>query len=291
MTLADPTSSRRSLAVRALIGMGVVALCAALPVQAQAFAGGGKPADALTTKTPYQPAANAAAYEKAPKGFSPVFTENVSRHGSRTMSDSEDGDALYALWQQARDVGALTHRGEALGPAIASLLAANASDGWGLLTSVGRSEMRTTAARMVQRLPGLLDGKHGGVDVVASSQARTVDSAHQYVAGLEAATPGVAPVVGPTRTDDNLLYFHKAKANADYTAYAKSAEVADAEAAAVDQPQTDELATAALERSFTPAFVEALGADGRLGAVEALYALVQNVPDLGPTRRRTSRRT
>jgi len=280
--LFSARTARRALAVRALAGAGAVALCVALPAQAHAFAGGGSnPADAFTTKTPYHPAANAASYQKAPKGFSPVFTENVSRHGSRTMSDSGDGDTLYALWQQAKDAGALTNRGQSLGPAIQQLVADNAADGWGLLTSVGRSEMKTTATRMVKRLPGLFDGKHGGVDVVAASQERTVDSADQYVAGLEAASPRITPLVGATRTDDDLLYFHKAKANADYTAYTKSAQVADAEAKATDQPQTYRLATAALERSFTREFVAGLSDADKVSAAEALYALVQNVPDLG----------
>ena len=270
-----------SLLGRTVAGATVATLCVGLPAAAQALAGGGSPSDAFTTKTTYAPAGNPASYAKAPRGFTPVFTENVSRHGARTLSDSEDGDALLALWEQARDAGALTARSEGLGPAIEALLAANAADGYGLLTSVGRAELRGTAARMAARLPELLDGRHGGVDVVASNQARTLDSAHQYVAALEAAEPGLAAHVGATRTDDALLYFHKQKANADYIAYAKGPVVAGLEAQAAAQPQTAALATAALERSFSPDFVAGLSVEQRITAAQQLFALAQNVPDLG----------
>lgn len=255
MITESPTPRHRFVISARLVGRmrlplrtaaAIAAAVIAVPTAAFACAGGpGAAGDAFTTKTPYQPQGNPRSYAAAPKGFAPVFTENVSRHGTRTMSDSEDGDALYALWQRAQQQGALTHRGRQLGADIETILAANAADGYGLLTSVGRNEMTTIAERTVARLPHLLDGRHGDVAVNAESSQRTVDSANDFVAGLKDASPRLAPVVGATTTSDAneaLLYFHKAKSNADYTAYTKSDQVA---------------------------------------AVEALFALDQNVPDLG----------
>src|SRR5262249_27638003 len=156
-------------------------------------------------------------------GFEAVFTENVSRHGARTLSNSDDGDALFALWQVARSNHALTPLGITLGPAIQQLLAANAKDGYGLLTLSGRQQVADTARRMEQRLPDLFASAVQGarpvsaterIDVVASSQQRTLDSAAAFVQGLESVNPGLAAVTGPVRSDDDLLYFHKAAVNA-----------------------------------------------------------------------------
>lgn len=85
--------------------------------------------DTFTTKTPYHPQGHS--YQRPPTGFRPVFTENVSRHGARTLSDSDDGDALLALWNTAKSENALTPLGRGLGPEIERLLAANAQVGYG----------------------------------------------------------------------------------------------------------------------------------------------------------------
>jgi hypothetical protein len=45
--------------------------------------------DSFGTKAVYAPEQNSRSYQKAPAGFTPVFTENVSRHGSRSATDSE----------------------------------------------------------------------------------------------------------------------------------------------------------------------------------------------------------
>lgn len=81
----------------------------------------------------------------------------------------------------------------------------------------GRVHHESTAARLVQRLPDLFAGRpKGDVDVVAASQQCTVDSATDFVQGLVTANPRLASTIGPVRTDDDLLYFHKSAANADY---------------------------------------------------------------------------
>ena len=246
---------------------------------------------AFTTKTPYRPQGNLTSYQRPPAGFQPVFTENVSRHGARTLTDSDDGDALLALWNVAQSENALTPRGRGLGPEIQQLLAANAKVGYGLLTASGKQEMESTAVRMEQRLPGLFTGSEP-IDVVAASQPRTVDSATAFTQGLSSANPRVAAAIEPVRTDDNLLYFHKAAANQDYQNYVKNdPRVAAAESAARNQPRTHTVAREVLERSFAPAFVQRI-ADGdyadefadEIDAAEAVYdldAVTLDMPDEG----------
>jgi Histidine phosphatase superfamily (branch 2) len=279
-----------------VIGTAVLVLSGLLSVSAQAQPGFFSPrpanpaADAFTTKTAYQPQGNLFSYERAPLGFQPVFTENVSRHGARTLSDGDDGAALLDLWNTAKADHALTPNGQGLGPAVQSLLAANVKDGYGLLTQEGRTEMATTAERMVARLPQLFasaarSGKPE-IGVVAASQQRTVDSATAYVSGLTKAIPGLAKTVEPTVTDDALLYFHKT--DPAYLAYLKNdPRIAAAETAATDQPRTHAVARAALERSFTPAFVNRIAAGefsadfpDEIAAAEAIYAMDQVTADL-----------
>jgi len=289
--------NRRPLLASAAVAAGTLAVGAALVAgPASADPGGASGAhaspaslgDAFTTKTPYAPQQNPRSYQKAPAGFVPVLTENVSRHGSRAMSDSEDGDALLALVAEARAANALTPLGRGLATQVQRILDANAAIGYGQLSPLGEDELEGTAERTAARLPGLFATAARGdgvlVDVSSSSQQRAHDSADAYVAGLEAAVPGLSRVVGPTTTDDATLYFHKS--DAAYKAYLKDARIGAAEQEATDQPRTHAVARAALERSFTPAFVERLAAgelasfDDEVVAAEALYAIVQNSHDL-----------
>ncbi|MFI5608003.1 histidine-type phosphatase [Amycolatopsis sp. NPDC051903] len=266
------------------IGGAALALSGLFALPAGADSGN---TDAFTTKTAYEPQGNLNSYERLPSSFRPVFTENVSRHGARTLSDSDDGDALLALWNAAKSEGALTGVGRQLGPDVQSLLAANAHDGYGLLTQEGRDEMRTTAQRMVRRLPSLFadaaTGSAPKIDVVASSQQRTVDSANEFAAGLKTAKPGLP--VTPTRTDDTLLYFHKS--NVEYNDYVDNdPRVAAAEKAATDQPRTHAVARSVLERSFSKKFVDEVVAGkhaefkDEIAAADAVYALDQVTADL-----------
>jgi hypothetical protein len=274
------------------IGTAVVLLLGLLALPAQAHQAG--PAhsarDVFTTKTAYRPEGTLASYEHPPAGFRPVFTENVSRHGARTLTNGDDGDALLALWQIAKSDNALTSLGRGLGPQLQALLAANARDGFGLLTHEGQREMRTTAQRMVQRLPTLFDAaaRNGSlkIGVAAASAQRTQDSATEFVAGLTAAEPGLATTVEPTRIDDTLLDFHASDpAYLDYLD--NDPRVPAAEQAATDQPRTHTVARAVLGRSFTRAFVAQI-ANGRfaaefpdeIAAAEAVYALDQVTVDL-----------
>src|SRR5690242_17327940 len=166
-------------AIPAALALGTL-LVAALPAQAAH-----QPAHATSygTKATYSPRQDAHSYQRPPAGFTPVFTENVSRHGSRAASDSEDGDLVLALWDKAAAAGQLTRKGKEFGPTVRALQAAMAKVGYGNLSARGEQEMRDTAARMQRRLPSLFariaaDGEK--IDVVSSGQGRAIDSANEY---------------------------------------------------------------------------------------------------------------
>jgi len=273
---------RSRLSTSAIAVVAVAAVCGALTAPAEAAvlrapAGGSAPWGAErnliriaeTTKASYQPQ-RWRQYQPPPPGFQPVFTENVQRHGDRADTSSSNADELLALWQIAQEDGALTPLGQGLGPELEQYEAVNAAIGYGNLAPDGVSQIEAIAKRMYDRMPGLFGSASNSaaagntterIEVVSASQERTTASAAAFVAGLESEDPGLAPVIGPTQINNNLLYFHKAAINQDYQNYvASNPDLLAAEAYADDEPRSHEEATAMLERSFTPAFVAEIAA-------------------------------
>ncbi|MFJ3664978.1 histidine-type phosphatase [Streptomyces sp. NPDC090106] len=266
--------------IPASLALGTL-LVAALP--AQAAHQPAHSADARTsygTKAVYAPQQNARTYQRPPAGYRPVFTENVSRHGSRAASDSEDADLVLALWDQADASGQLTRKGEGFGPTVRALAAAMAKVGYGNLSGRGEQEMRDTATRMADRLPSLFskiaaDGET--IDVVSSGQGRAIASADRYAGALAAAEPDLTDLIGATRTDKDLLYFHKAAGGAAYRDYIDNDERLAATLKSVTgQPRTAKAAAGVLRGLFTPAFVA--GIEDPVAAAEAVYNLYAIAP-------------
>ncbi|POX64085.1 histidine-type phosphatase [Streptomyces sp. Ru62] len=259
----------------------VLALGALLLTALPAHAGEG-PAhrESYGTKAPYAPQQDPRGHQRPPAGFEPVFTENVSRHGSRAATDSEDGDLVLALWDQAEAEGQLTGKGEEFGPTVRALEAAMAKVGYGNLSGRGKRELADTAVRMQRRLPALFkeiadDGER--IDVVSSGQGRAVDSGTAFTDALTEADPALEPLIGPARTDKDLLYFHKAAGGAAYRDYiAGDQRLKDTLSRITDQPRTRQAARSVLRKIFKDAFVERI--TDQVGAAEAVYNLYAIAP-------------
>ncbi|MGW3650427.1 histidine-type phosphatase [Streptomyces sp. NPDC000878] len=245
-------------------------------------------ADSYGTKGSYAPQQSLRTYQKPPKGFVPVFTENVSRHGSRAATDSSDGDLILKLWDQAASEGQLTARGKEFGPKVRALLAAMSKVGYGNLSGRGKSEIAGTAVRMEQRLPGLFAGiaRSGEkIDVVSSGQGRAVDSGQLFADTLAATDPALKPLIGAARTDKDLLYFHKADGGAAYRDYiANDTRLAATLKSITDQPTTHRAASDVLRKIFTRSFTQRI-VDGEFSSVgsavdaaEAVYNLYGIAP-------------
>ncbi|RKE16940.1 histidine-type phosphatase [Streptomyces sp. TLI_171] len=260
------------------------ALATTVGLAGTADAAGHAQRDVYGTKTPYAPQQSLKHYQQIPKGYTAVFTENVARHGSRAMSDSEDGDAVLALLDTASARGGLTDLGAELAPQVRTLLAAGANLGYGNLSALGADEQRQTALRMEQRLPGLFDtiaAQGEPIVVETSGVARATASANAFTAGLTAGEPALATLITAPRTDKNLLYFHKQPQNADYQAYVAHDPDLAAVLATVDgNPRTAEAARHTAQRLFAPAFLATLTADQQLAFARSLYALYSAAPDL-----------
>ncbi|MEU0048418.1 histidine-type phosphatase [Streptomyces sp. NPDC006309] len=262
--------------VTPVLALGAL-LLTALPAHA---ADGPAHRESYGTKAPYAPRQNPRDYRKPPAGFVPVLTENVSRHGSRAATDSEDGDLVLALWDKAEAAGQLTRRGEEFGPRVRALLAAMAKTGHGNLSGRGRRELAETAARMEKRLPSLFakiarDGEK--IDVVSSGQGRAVDSGNVFAGALADADPELKPLIGPTRTDKDLLYFHKAAGGAAYRDYlAGDQRLKDTLDGITGQDRTRQAAASVLRKIFTDSFVAQI--TDRTGAAQAVYNLYAIAP-------------
>ncbi|MDX3747976.1 histidine-type phosphatase [Streptomyces sp. AK08-02] len=246
-------------------------------------------ADSYGTKASYAPQQSLRSYQQPPKGFVPVFTENVSRHGSRAATDSSDGDLILKLWDQAESEGQLTARGKEFGPKVRALLDAMAEVGYGNLSGRGKSEIAGTAVRMEKRLPGLFAGiaRNGEkIDVVSSGQGRAVDSGQLFADTLAATDPALKPLIGAGRTDKDLLYFHKAAGGAAYRDYiANDQRLATTLASITDQPKTHRAASDVLRKIFKRGFVRrivdgefASTAGSAVDAAEAVYNLYGIAP-------------
>ncbi|GHF59905.1 histidine phosphatase [Kitasatospora xanthocidica] len=240
--------------------------------------------DLYGTKAPYVPQEKAGRYQSPPRGFSPVFTENVARHGSRAMSDGKDGEAVLALLGKAEQQDALTGLGEDLGPQVRSLLDAAKALGYGNLSARGAQEHRRTALRMEQRLPSLFEkitAEHEPVVVETSGVARAVASAEAFTGGLVSGDPALAGLIGAPVTDKNLLYFHKQPQNADYQAYLAGDPGLAAVLAELDaDPRTAEAAHRVVARLFRDEFAAALPAADQVSFARSLYQLYAAAPDL-----------
>ncbi|MFH9354634.1 histidine-type phosphatase [Kitasatospora sp. NPDC017646] len=240
--------------------------------------------DLYGTKAPYVPQGRPGHYQEAPRGFVPVFTENVARHGSRAMTDSGDGDAVLAALHEAQQQGALTDLGAGLGPQVRSLLDAASTLGYGNLSARGAEEQRRTALRMEQRLPGLfasIAARREPIVVETSGVPRTVASADAFTGGLASGDPALASLIEAPVTDKNLLYFHKQPQNADYQAYLKSDPDLAGVLADIDaDPRTAETAHRVVARLFRADFAAALSTEEQVSFARSLYQLYSAAPDL-----------
>ncbi|MDF2274106.1 histidine acid phosphatase, partial [Aeromonas caviae] len=93
-----------------------------------------------STKAVYAARQAMNSYEVAPEGFSPVFTELVARHGSRSLSSPKYDVLTKLVWEEAARQGALTELGQRLGAKVDAVTAANQTLGYGLLSALGKEE-------------------------------------------------------------------------------------------------------------------------------------------------------
>ena len=242
-----------------------------------------------STKAVYAPQQDAASYEVAPAGFTPVFTELVARHGSRSLSSPKYDVLTKLIWEQAASEGALTALGQTLGHKVDLVTAANEKMGYGLLTLRGKEEHAELATRLADRLPTLLENSATHcLKVETSGKDRANESAYYFMQSLknkvsyvEDSADCYIAQTDASKIDKKLankyeLYFHKTEPEGDYAKYlpafeAYQAFIGDEDegiapqadlAKALDDlkllPKSKVMARQMLERIYSKAFVDRL---------------------------------
>ena len=201
----------------------------------------------VETKQPYAPQQNTATYEPVPPGFAPVFTQLVTRHGSRGLSSPKNDLITYNMWADAKAKGQLTALGQQIGDDMLRVIQANtilgcgvpgiSTPGYGNLTLIGIAELTQLAQRMAPRVAPLLQNaveENRQVIVSTSGVDRAIDSSYFFTQSLANTVPGLGPLIvksdpltkypvndpmtqpaGVNRFD---LYFHKLNAKTDLPA-------------------------------------------------------------------------
>ncbi len=245
-----------------------------------------------TSKEPYAPRQDPASVEPVPDGFELISVQHVARHGSRALSSADDDDLMLQLWRVARQEGALTPLGETLGPVLEDIRRVHARVGYGRTSGLGLREHEETAQRLLARHRGFFEGlvRDGGrIDVHHSGRTRAAESAEAFVRGMTFEMPELAPLVEPSVTAVETLYFNEAEGSEAYQAYSGGdPRMLEAVGAIENDPRTRTMARLMLRQLFTDAFLNRL-ADGtytlqaeadpedrienELDAAEALFGL------------------
>lgn len=150
-------------------------------------------------------------------GYRVVFSENIARHGSRSLTSSSDAQRALALWQRADDAAALTPRGKDFGPAVRKLTKAMVAVGYGELSTRGEHEQRGLGRREGARLDDyfhrvVADGDQ--IKIINTGVRRTETSASRFVEGLKQEQPRLKVRSQQTQSD-----LHFGSRDPDYQRY------------------------------------------------------------------------
>jgi hypothetical protein len=271
----SPTRQRRR------VGLAVVTATAlaTLSLAATAAAAG---TYNLSSKTPYPVPGSNVTYTAAPDGYTPIYTQSVDRHGSRGLSSYKYEAMLLRMAETAKAEGGFQSDAvaEQFFADIAGITAANAENGYGLLTVQGKDQLKGIGQRAYERNKALFTAAASAGETIVwetSGEGRATESGESFQAGLIAAG---GSAVGGKASDfavrPDLLYFHKvanpdgtektegttsytiAKAFMDYKASDKVAKVIDF---AESQPKSQEVANDLLLTIFTQEFIDKIGQD------------------------------
>lgn len=215
-----------------------------------------------TSKTPYQAKQDWREYSAPPAGFEAVMVQHVARHGSRGLSSPDDDDLMWQLWQQAHQEGALTERGEALGPVLQEVLAVHQVLGYGQLSRLGEIEHEQMAERLLQRHPDLFEqaaNEQRRIRVSHSGRSRAADSGEAFIRGLVSNNPKLQPLIDEAYAHPPTLYFHKAEGSEGYDDYRDNDPRLIAAMQQIENdPRTREVARNIMLQLFADDFVERL---------------------------------
>ena len=219
----------------------------------------------LGTKTPYS--APAVDYTPVPAGLHPVFVNYVGRHGARFLTKAgADIGALRVLDAAAGEQG-LTLPGQRVRAAVKRLCLIEQGQ-YENITLLGAAEQRAIGQRMLDRYPGVFQGR--GLDVRVTFKTRTRQSADAFLQGF-GGYRGVPHFSRAADSQDAVLRFYDL--SPAYVKYKKSPAVKKAMDSLDNDARTAAMAMAVCSRLFVPAFRARLRQDEVMGFADDLYDL------------------
>ena len=166
----------KKIALLALLAL--VYIISTIPARAQ----NGTYNPPLGTKTLYVAGKDTAA--PAPAGYAPFFINYIGRHGARHATGTAELQRLDTFLQEAADAGALLPDGLRLHRMVRVLLQVENNYPSGRLTVIGEAEQFRIGQDMGQRYPDVVRQPGDCLQVMSTSEARTVQSADQFLKGL-----------------------------------------------------------------------------------------------------------
>lgn len=129
-----------------------------------------------------------------PKGYEPIFIENVGRHGSRTLTSSAGEVRARKVWKNAADQKALTPTGETFAEDLEEFQKAEQKIGYGNLSQLGKAEWAGIGRRMADKYGDYLKAATADGDVIAykvTTFQRTHESADAMIKSLKQVAPNL----------------------------------------------------------------------------------------------------
>lgn len=149
----------------------------------------------------------------APAGYVPFFINYIGRHGARHATGTAELQRLDTFLQEAADANALLPDGQRLHRMVRVLLQVEGNYPAGRLTAIGEAEQFHIGRDMGQGYPDVVRQPDDCLEVMSTSEARTVQSAEQFLKGLASASHCI------TRTPDDsirLRFFSLSPAYRDF---------------------------------------------------------------------------
>ena len=128
----------------------------------------------------------------APKGYEPIFIQNVSRHGSRTLTSSAVEARARKIWEAADKENALTEVGESFDDDLTAFQKAEQKIGYGNMSGLGKAEWAGIGRRTSDNYGDYLKKATAAGDKVAfkvTTFQRTEESADAMISSLKQAVP------------------------------------------------------------------------------------------------------
>lgn len=124
---------------------------------------------------------------ESPEGYELFYISHFGRHGSRFTTDSMDIHRPLVLFTEYSKKGILTDEGLQLLKDL-SVLEELSRGNYGSLTTLGASEHKSIASRMVNHYPALFQCRH--IDTYTTMVPRVIDSRDNFLLTIDSIQPG-----------------------------------------------------------------------------------------------------